>query len=100
MSMKTVINKETREKLFDVGFDGYVPQPNEEVVDFIPDVDDLELVRTAKILELKQAQYQELSLTDWFYTRKLDTGQDVPVEVQNERNAIRAKYEEIIKNLN
>ena len=50
-----------------------------------------------KIEEIKKFQYQELLPTDWYYTRFLETGQEVPLEIKQQRQQIREKYENLIK---
>jgi len=43
--------------------------------------------------QLDAMQYQELSITDWYFVRKVELGIDVPTEIINERLAIREKYD-------
>ena len=50
-----------------------------------------------KIEEIKKFQYQELLSTDWYYTKLLETGQEVPLEIIQQRQQIREKYENLIK---
>lgn len=40
----------------------------------------------------KQLQYQELQPTDWYFIRRLETGAEIPLEVLEQRQAIREKY--------
>ena len=42
--------------------------------------------------ELNKLQYNELFLTDWYFTRKIELGIEVPINIINERLAIREKY--------
>lgn len=42
--------------------------------------------------ELNKLQYEELLLTDWYFTRKVELDIDVPINIINERLAIREKY--------
>ena len=54
-----------------------------------------------KILQnLKKQQYIELSETDWYYTRFLETGQEVPLEIKQQRLDIREKYNNLIREIN
>lgn len=42
--------------------------------------------------ELNKLQYNELLLTDWYFTRKIELDIEVPINIINERLAIREKY--------
>lgn len=42
--------------------------------------------------QINQMQYEELSKTDWAYTRQQELGIEVPIKIVNERKAIREKY--------
>ena len=53
-----------------------------------------------KVQNLKLEQYQELSSTDWYYTRFLETGQEVPLEIKQQRQEIREKYDTLIQEIN
>lgn len=53
----------------------------------------------SKITELKAQMGKELEVTDWHYIRRLETLEEVPTEVQDERAAIRLKFETEINNL-
>jgi hypothetical protein len=44
------------------------------------------------LVQLNQMQFEELSKTDWAYTRKQELEIEVPFEIVNERKAIREKY--------
>ena len=46
-------------------------------------------------LELNKLQYAELKVTDWAFIRKSDTGDEIPIEIVNERNEIRLKYNKL-----
>ncbi len=50
-----------------------------------------------KIEELNQIQFEELSRTDWYYTRQIELGTEIPIKILNERKEIREKYN-ILKN--
>lgn len=52
------------------------------------------------VQNLKLEQYQELSPTDWYYTRYIETGQEVPLEIKQQRQQIREKYNNLIENIN
>ena len=49
---------------------------------------------------LKQQQYEELKETDWYYTRYIETGQEVPLEIKQQRQEIREKYNNLIREIN
>lgn len=50
-----------------------------------------------KILQnLKKQQYIELSETDWYYTRYIEIGKDIPLEIKQQRQEIRNKYNNLI----
>ena len=53
-----------------------------------------------KVQNLKKQQYIELSETDWYYTRFLETGQEVPLEIKQQRQEIRDKYDTLIQEIN
>jgi hypothetical protein len=40
-------------------------------------------------LELKNLKYNELLKTDWYFVRLSETGQEVPIEILEQRNLIR-----------
>ena len=42
--------------------------------------------------ELNKLQYDELILTDWYFTRKIELGIEVPIEIIKQRLEIREKY--------
>ena len=53
-----------------------------------------------KVQNLKVEQYQELLPTDWYYTRYIETGQEVPLEIKQQRQEIREKYNNLIREIN
>ena len=53
-----------------------------------------------KVQNLKLEQYQELLQTDWYYTRYIETGQEVPLEIKQQRQEIRDKYNNLIEQIN
>ena len=57
------------------------------------------LIKNDKILDYKKQQYEELKETDWYYIRKIDTGQIVPYEIEELRISIRNKYNKLIEEL-
>ena len=52
------------------------------------------------VQNLKLEQYQELLQTDWYYTRYIETGQEVPLEIKQQRQEIRDKYNNLIEQIN
>ena len=52
------------------------------------------------VQNLKLEQHQELSSTDWYYTRFLETGQEVPLEIKQQRLDIKEKYNNLIREIN
>ena len=53
-----------------------------------------------KVQNLNLQQYQELLPTDWYYTRYIETGQDIPLEIKRQRQEIRNKYINLIQEIN
>lgn len=53
----------------------------------------------SKIADLKEQMGKELAVTDWYYIRRLETMEEVPNEIQEERTSIREKFETEINNL-
>ena len=51
------------------------------------------------VQNLKLEHYQELLLTDWYYTRYIETGQEVPLEIKQQRQEIRDKYNNLIQQM-
>jgi hypothetical protein len=47
--------------------------------------------------QINQMQFDELSKTDWAYTRKQELEIEVPIEIVEERKAIREKYDNLKK---
>ena len=52
------------------------------------------------VQNLKLEQYQELLSTDWYYTRYIETGQEVPLEIKQQRLDIKEKYNNLIREIN
>jgi len=52
-----------------------------------------------KIEELNQLQFQELLRTDWAYIRERELGVEIPIEIVNERKAIREKFHNLKQQL-
>lgn len=57
-------------------------------------------VNKLKVQNLKFQQYEELLPTDWYYTRFLETGQEVPLEIKQQRLDIKEKYNNLIREIN
>jgi ribosomal protein L19 len=62
-----------------------------EVVEGITE-EEITEINNQKIEELNQLQFQELSRTDWSYIRERELGIEVPIEIVEERKAIREKF--------
>ena len=45
------------------------------------------------IENIKQQQFKKLSKTDWYITRFIETGIEIPEEILEERKQIRLRYE-------
>lgn len=85
---------------------------NEFYIEIIPDGElyneDLDISTPEEIAEankpivqnLKFQKYEELLLTDWYFTRYIETGQEVPLEIKQQRQEIRDKYNNLIENIN
>ena len=52
------------------------------------------------VQNLKLEQHQELLPTDWYYARYIETGQEVPLEIKQQRLDIREKYNNLIREIN
>jgi len=74
---------------------------NEGVVEHadILSEEEIQEIKEEEIQQLKKLQYEELKLTDWYYIRRIDTGEEVPLEVEESRNLIRLKYNSLIEKL-
>ena len=68
-----------------------------EEVEFVES--ELILLKEIEINKIKQIQYQELSNTDWYYTKYIETGQEVPLEIKQQRQEIREKYNNLIQQI-
>lgn len=62
-------------------------------------IEQINLDKQNKIDALKKECYNELALTDWYFVRKMDIGVEVPIEVIEQRNAIRQKYNDLINKI-
>jgi hypothetical protein len=49
------------------------------------------------LAQLNQMQFEELSKTDWAYIRERELNIDVPIEIVEERKAIREKFNKLKK---
>tara|TARA_Y100000034_G_C6684043_1_gene300828 strand:+ start:64 stop:462 length:399 start_codon:yes stop_codon:yes gene_type:complete len=65
-----------------------------EVVEETPERT-LSNAKSEKITKIKVEQRVRLSSTDWLVIRKSDIGTEIPTEIQNHRNAVRAKGTEM-----
>jgi len=45
--------------------------------------------------QINQMQFEELSKTDWYYTRQIELRNEVPIKILEERKAIREKYNKL-----
>ena len=68
-------------------------------VDITPTPEEIAEANKSIVQNLKFQQYEELLLTDWYYTRYIETGQEVPLEIKQQRQEIRDKYDTLIENL-
>jgi hypothetical protein len=66
-----------------------------ELTDMLSDFE-MDLVKTEAIDKLKKECYDELALTDWYFIRKMDIGVEIPLEIIEQRNAIRERYNDLI----
>jgi hypothetical protein len=73
------------------------PNPT-EIVEGVT-IEILEKIKLEKIKTLNTQAYNELIVTDWYVTRFLETGKEIPIEIVEERNAIREKYNVLKENL-
>lgn len=48
-------------------------------------------LKEAKIAELKAIYERKLGITDWYVTRKSEKGIDIPLDIQTERDNLRAE---------
>jgi hypothetical protein len=60
---------------------------------------EINLVKTEAIDKLKKECYNELALTDWYFVRKMDIGVEIPLEVIEQRNETRKKYNDLINQI-
>ena len=69
------------------------------VIDLTPEEIAEEIAEANKIIiqqnieNIKQQQFKELSKTDWYITRFIETGIEIPEEILEERKQIRLRYE-------
>ena len=77
---------EYKGKLFDVDTE----EEAEKLLNFSVDPDiDAKAVEEAKATDAIQDALAYLSDTDWYYARKMETGEDVPTEVSTKRTEAR-----------
>lgn len=73
--------------------DGTV-EPTDMLSDF-----EIDLAKNEAIEKLKKECYDELALTDWYFVRKMDIGVEIPLEVIEQRNETRKKYNDLINQI-
>jgi hypothetical protein len=73
--------------------DGTV-EPTDMLSDF-----EIDLAKTESIDKLKKECYNELALTDWYFVRKMDIGVEIPLEIIEQRNETRKKYNDLINQI-
>lgn len=59
------------------------------------DLPSLEEAKNWKVAEIKQQAGNKLSQTDWYVTRKVETGKPIPVGIAAERELIRDRSNEL-----
>ena len=69
-----------------------------EQTDLLSDFE-IDLAKNEAIDKLKKECYNELSLTDWYFVRKMDIGVEIPLEVIEQRNETRKKYNDLINQI-
>jgi hypothetical protein len=69
-----------------------------ELTDMLSDFE-IDLAKTEAIDKLKKECYNELALTDWYFVRKMDIGVEIPLEVIEQRNETRKKYNDLINQI-
>ena len=62
-------------------------------------LEEIALRKIERNLELNKLQFDELLVTDWAFIRRLEEDTEIPLEIVNERNEIRAKYSELKNSL-
>ena len=70
-----------------------------EVVEEVP-ARSVDEAKSAKISKIKYEQMLRLRETDWVVIRKFDVGTEIPTEIQNHRDAVRAKGTEMENEVN
>ena len=70
-----------------------------EVVEEVP-ARSVDEAKSAKISKIKYEQMLRLRETDWVVIRKSDVGTEIPTEIQNHRDAVRAKGTEMENEVN
>ena len=70
-----------------------------EVVEEVP-ARSVDEAKSAKISKIKYEQMLRLRETDWAVIRKSDVGTEIPAEIQNHRDAVRAKGTEMENEVN
>jgi len=70
-----------------------------EVVEEVP-ARSVDEAKSEKISKIKYEQMLRLRETDWAVIRKSDVGTEIPTEIQNHRDAVRAKGTEMENEVN
>ena len=70
-----------------------------EVVEEVP-ARSVDEAKSEKISKIKYEQMLRLRETDWAVIRKSDVGTEIPAEIQNHRDAVRAKGTEMENEVN
>ena len=70
-----------------------------EVVEEVP-ARSVDEAKSEKISKIKYEQMIRLRETDWAVIRKADVGTEIPAEIQNHRDAVRAKGTEMENEVN
>jgi hypothetical protein len=77
------------------GYVEYTEEPQGvefEIIDKTPTIQEIEEQELEQQKLLKQQQYEELLLTDWYVVRFVEKGVEIPEEILKQRQEIRNKY--------
>jgi hypothetical protein len=83
----------------------YIVIPNKDITNKIKyiskykDEEHIKLLFKPHFDKLKKECYDELALTDWYFIRKIDIGVEIPLEVIEQRNETRKKYNDLINQI-
>ena len=67
-----------------------------EQTDMLSDFE-IDLAKNEAIDKLKKECYDKLTLTDWYFVRKMDIGVEIPLEVIEQRNEIKKNIMILLK---